>query len=527
MELLKLFASLSLETDEYEKGLDSAEKQASSFKDKLGKASQTVQKLGGIFDTVAGAGYNLAKQTANQADTIDKNSQKLGVSAEAYQKWDYVMNLAGTSMDHMGTGLKTLTNKLDDAKNGSSDAQAMFEKLGLSFEDLNTMSREEVFEAAIYGFQGMADSTERAALANDLFGKSGQELTPLFNQTAESTQELMQNLEDMGGVMSDDAVKAGADFNDSLTTLQAAFGGMVNGIAGELLPTFTNLINKITEFVSSGGLQKIVSLFQDMMPVISAVVGAFAGFSILAKIISLVQTVIGVVTALAPAFSALFAVLAANPFMIIVGLIAGVVAILTTLWNTNEGFKNAVINIWNTIKNAISTAINAIGEFFSVTLPAKIETALEWLKKIPEKFVEVGSNLVTGLWNGISSGWDWLVDQVKALAGKLIDGVKGIFGIHSPSRVFAQIGEFCTEGFNEGLEELGDMSGIERQINAGIRGMNLDSVGLSGNFSAGAIGDAGDMNVNVMLTGDAADIFGVVKKQNQRYFKQNGKSAFA
>ena len=138
---------------------------------------------------------NSAKDMSESADVIDKQSQKVGLSTEAYQKWDYVMNLAGTSMSNMGTGLKTLTNKLDDAKNGSEKSLAMFEQLGLSIDDLNSMSREDVFGAVITGFQNMADSTERAALANDLLGKSGQELTPLFNQTAESTQELMEKAE--------------------------------------------------------------------------------------------------------------------------------------------------------------------------------------------------------------------------------------------------------------------------------------------------------------------------------------------
>ena len=55
--------------------------------------------------------------------------------------------------------------------------------------------------------QGMADTTERAALANDLFGKSGQNLTPLFNETTESTEKLKQAAHELGFVMSDEAVR--------------------------------------------------------------------------------------------------------------------------------------------------------------------------------------------------------------------------------------------------------------------------------------------------------------------------------
>ena len=92
------------------------------------------------------------------------------MSAEAYQEWDYVLGQAGVDITSMTTGLKTMTNQIDDAKNGSVKAQERFAKLGISLNDLNTMSREDIFSAVVSVMQGMADTTERAALANDLFG---------------------------------------------------------------------------------------------------------------------------------------------------------------------------------------------------------------------------------------------------------------------------------------------------------------------------------------------------------------------
>lgn len=207
-----------------------------------GEASSAGDEVGGVFGNnllgamkgaltgaaVAGAVSALKNTVLNVAsagDEIDKMSQKVGLSAKAYQEWDYVLKISGTEMSSMTTGLKTLTNKLDDAKNGSSSAQEMFAKLGLSMDDLSTMSREDIFGAAIKGFQGMADTTERAALANDLFGRSGQNLTPLFNQSAESTAQLIENFNELGGVMSDDSVKASADLTDAMTTFKSALDG--------------------------------------------------------------------------------------------------------------------------------------------------------------------------------------------------------------------------------------------------------------------------------------------------------------
>ena len=87
---------------------------------------------------------NATQETAKYGDMVDKTAQKLGLSNDAFQSYDYVLNLAGTDMQSMTTGLKTLTNKLDDAKNGSEEAQAMFAALGLSMDDLATMSREDI-----------------------------------------------------------------------------------------------------------------------------------------------------------------------------------------------------------------------------------------------------------------------------------------------------------------------------------------------------------------------------------------------
>lgn len=224
---------------------------------------------------------NSAKDMSESADVIDKQSQKVGLSTDAYQKWDYVMNLAGTSMSNMGTGLKTLTNKLDDAKNGSEKSLAMFEQLGLSLDDLNSMSREDVFGAVITGFQNMADSTERAALANDLLGKSGQELTPLFNQTAEATQDLMDKAEEYGIVMSEDLVKDGAAFKDSMTTMNATLEGVKNRVVGQFLPGLTMITDGIAGMAAGvdgadedieNGIDQMVGVFEELLPTIQSTI---------------------------------------------------------------------------------------------------------------------------------------------------------------------------------------------------------------------------------------------------------------
>lgn len=448
MDVFDLVAKIKLDKTEYENGLDDAEKQANGFSDKVDTIKKVGIGLGATFSAVGVAGFKFAQQTANEADEIDKMSQKLGVSAEKYQEWDYVMNLAGTSMGNMSTGLKTLTNKLDDAKNGSEDAQNMFKSLGISMEDLSNMSREEVFEAAIYGFQGMADSTERAALANDLFGRSGQELTPLFNQTTEETQVLIQNLHDLGGVMSDDAVKSGAAFNDSITTLKASFDGVKNSLAAELLPSFTSLAEKLAEFIGNGGLSDLIDKFQKLIPILGGVATAFVAFKVAGSVAAIFSTLQKATEGVTVAQGLLNIVMMANPFVLIVAAIAGLVAALVVLWHTNDDFREAVIKAWETIKAGIEKMVDAIVVFFTKKIPDAVKKLLTIFNNLPSEMIKVGTEIVNGLWNGISSGWTWLTDKVKNLAKGLLDAAKSVLGIHSPSKEFAYLAEMCVEGMD-------------------------------------------------------------------------------
>lgn len=267
MNVFELFAKLGLDTSEYDEGLDKSEQKGSNFGQKLGKVIGTGAKVAGAAlvtttaATVAGAKAFASgvSQVASFGDNIEKTSQKLGISSTKFQEYDYVMRIAGTSMNNMQMGMKTLTNQLDNAKNGSADAIDKFKALGLSMDDIKNMTREEVFEAAIKGFQNMSESTERAALANDIFGRSGQELTPLFNMTNEETQKLIDTANQYGMVMSEDAVNASATFQDSLTTMTTTMSGLKNNMLSQFLPSFSMVMDGLSAVFAGddSGLGKI------------------------------------------------------------------------------------------------------------------------------------------------------------------------------------------------------------------------------------------------------------------------------
>jgi hypothetical protein len=195
-------------------GQESGSKFASSMAKKIAVGSAAVA---GAVTAVGGALVGTASKTAAYGDSIDKASQKLGVSSTFYQEWEHVLQHSGTSMDKMGASFKKLATASQDA---SADQQAAFERLGLSMEDVKNMSPEELFTNVVSGLQGMENGTERTAIATELLGKGAMEMGALLNTSSEDTQAMIDKVHDLGGVMGEDAVKASAQYQDSLQDMQ-------------------------------------------------------------------------------------------------------------------------------------------------------------------------------------------------------------------------------------------------------------------------------------------------------------------
>lgn len=589
------------------KDVDKNTEKAGNGMEKLGEISKKAAKaIGGAFAAI-GAGViaggkalvDMAKSAADTGDEIEKTSQKVGLSYESYQKWDYAMKIAGTSMTDCTNGLKTLTNTFDDAINGSASAQTKFERLGLSLDDLKGKSREEVFEATISALQNVSDETEKAALANDMFGKSGQNLLPMLNQSSEETQKLLAEAEEYGMVMGDDAVKASAAFQDSLSRLEGTIGGVKNKIGGELLPGLTQITDGLAGLLVgnedatksiSEGVENVVTAIGSMVPQITqllstvaeGLVGAlpqvfeavgmevFSAVSDLLPVVidaagklveslaimlpdilwTLLQSVLSVATDLLsellpnilPALAEMIGIIG-NELGILLrqflpvliqavldaavalvdqapvlieavislaqGALAAIIKSIPVLVSSIPMILDAVISALTSgiplllegaisLFNALIDAIPIIIESLIQNLPLIIEslvsglttaipmllrasiqlfmalvdaiptvtvtllreapkligTILSSLANALPDMLKMGGELLEGLWDGIKNMQNWLVEKLKGLGHLITDALKAVFGIHSPSKVFAdQIGKNLGLGIGVGFEE--------------------------------------------------------------------------
>jgi len=488
--IFSLFGEILIDNTNADKSIDTttskAEKSGSKIGNAFGKIAKGAAAVGTAVvagaSTVGTAAFSMATSTAGVADEIDKMSQKLGMSREAYQEWDYVLSQAGVEITSMSTGLKTLTNKIDDAKNGSKKASEMFDKLGISLEDLNSMSREEVFDAVIAGMQGMEDSTERAALANDLFGKSGQELTALFNETAESTEILKNKAHELGMVMSDEAIDAGVQFTDSLDTLKRSMGGVFNLLGAAILPIVTVIIDLITS-----KMPEIQSLFARLTPILMSL---FDG--ILPPLFSMVETLLpilfdlletllpvfeSIITAILPVIVDLLQLLL--PFLveiiqqilpIVIELIQALMPLFAQILETILPVIIDLLRILlppliEIIQAILPVVINLLNTVIPLVLQI-IQSILPVLLQLLETFTPIFKPILSLITSVLSP----LMELINMILPPIISLLTSIFEKVLPplQQAFSFVAEIITTVFGSALESLGPIIESVTGIFSGI-----------------------------------------------------------
>jgi len=173
-------------------------------------------------------------------------AQRTGASTDALQGFQVAADLAG--VQNLEGALQKVTVVLGDAANGSESAQKAFAKIGLSVEDLMSLSPEDQFRAVAEAISAIPDSASQAAAAVDLFGKSGVELLPLF---ASNLEEIETRAKQLGIVLSGDQVGAITEMDDALLMVRKTFDGIIGKVTANLAPVVTALSEEFLSFVES------------------------------------------------------------------------------------------------------------------------------------------------------------------------------------------------------------------------------------------------------------------------------------
>ena len=525
---------------------------------------------------------NAANSTAQYGDNIDKMSQKMGISAKAYQEWDFVMQHAGSSIDSLKTSMKTLAN----AAVSGNDA---FTKLGISQEQIANMSQEDLFGATISALQNVTNETERTALASKLLGRGATELGALFNMSAEETEGLKQQVHDLGGVMSDDAVKAAAKYQDEMQNMQTALTGVKNNMMSQFLPGISSVMTGLSKVFSGKGgvdeikmgLQSIIGNISSMAPQFFSIAttlvnGILQGFapmipSLVSSIFGFLQTGLLTLVSLIPQLTPVItqglqgvasALLTCLPVLIqaliditsqlvqwlasdnnvkvfvdgifqlvstlaegmadvlpvllpaivnIIGQIADsltepknvkmiltsvlyivgavVVALVKALPEIGGVIVKLGVNILQTLKELGSSILSRIGPWFSQTIGkigGFVSDVIGKIAALPNKVIQIGRDLAAGLWKGINEKLQWLKSKIDSFGKSIVDKVRSVFKVHSPSIIFQKIGSFLAEGLGVGWEDT--LPEVRTDMAKSLNGLTGNmSATVTANGAAGAL----------------------------------------
>ena len=433
MDLFKLVARLTLDSSEYEKGLGDAETKGSTFGSGLKKAAIVGAGAVAAVGTAAiAAGTSLVKGAGDVAaygDNIDKMSQKMGISAQAYQEWDAIMQHSGTSIDALKPSMKTLATQ---AKKGS-DA---FQKLGISEKEVASLSQEDLFAKVITGLQGMEEGTERTYITSQLLGRGATELGALLNTSAEETQKMRDRVHELGGVMSDDAVKASAQFQDTLQDLRTGFDSLKRNMLSEFLPAITGVMDGLTNLFTgnydegieriSEGVGQAIDKFSEMLPKI--------GNAIIQNLPVIIQTGIqvvkGFISGMAQAMPQIIETAKGAISNFAQGITTNFPTVIAKAQELVTNFSNAVQNKLPRILAQgvafVQNLVNGIVKGLPTFLDAAVQLITEFLKAVINALPQIlnaGMQILTAVVNGIVESLPEIIEAAGEIITSLLDTI--------------------------------------------------------------------------------------------------------
>ena len=193
--------------------------------------------------------FALAKSTAEFGDNVAKTAGRMGLTVEQFQRLDHAMKISGTSMEQQKAAINKLNKTIRDADDGLVTQANAFKRLGIEIRDTsgNLKATDVILGEVSDAFKNAEDGPAKAAVAMDLFGRSGADLLQFLNLGTDGIRELGNEAEALGAVMSTADAQMSEGFLDSLTRLETAFGGLKRSVGTELTPAFTVVVDALTD----------------------------------------------------------------------------------------------------------------------------------------------------------------------------------------------------------------------------------------------------------------------------------------
>lgn len=464
-----------------------------------GKIEGVGQKLKPISAGAAGveaALVGVGMKAITTADDLATLSQQTGLSTADIQKMQYASELVDVSFEDM-------TGALTKVKKNMTGQPQLWRALGVSVTNANGTVRDakEVFFETLVALSRIEDETLRDQVAMQVFGKSADQLAGIIDDGGASLRRFGQEAEDMGLILSDKTIGALNDTNDQLSRAKAQMSAALLELGATVAQVLAPIIEKIAH-----GVQKVVAVLQSLTPhqlktimIIAGIVAVLGPLLILigkvvtsiGTLLTFVPMIISSVSTIMTAVSGLITFIAANPVVLIIGVIIAAVIALTVI----------IVKNIDTIKAALA----AFGQWIS-----NLFTSIgQGIVNIVQSVVNTVVNLVKSVFGWISS-----LFHAGATVASSFGGTQFRVGRMAKGGTISSGASLVGENGPELLTMIGGKAQITPLTNQQSQNA-LSSVGA---------GSAGDVKVNINFAGSLAQLARVLQPEIQVETNRRGDS---
>lgn len=376
---------------------------------------------------------------SDNADAIEYTNKILQLSADLFntyggstEQYSNAINWAlkgnYSYIDNLNLGIKGTQEGFVEAANNCG-------VLGREISNVSELTNDEIIDV----IQAYAEETGAWGRSTEEASKT---IAGSLNMTKSSWADLLNEFGKENGNIE------GA-FDNFLTSAEA-LGNNLMPVLERVLNTFlTHLPGMINTIATSlpGLIQTLVpTLIQSAVGVFQALVNALPQLiNVLAQMLpgildSLIKGLIDIVNALSEQLPTLIPVIV-NAIMEIIPVLINNLPLFI-----EAGFK-LLIGLGKGIINSIPTLLHNY-------LPKLVKSIINYFKTMPGKMLGIGGDIVKGLWRGMGNLKDWVVNKVKGMGKSILNSLKNILGIHSPSTEFALLGKFSVLGYTEALDDM-------------------------------------------------------------------------
>jgi len=360
----------------------------------------------GLTAVAGAAGIGLlVKSSLQSIDTLGKTAQKLGVTSQALQKLRYASNLAGVETRTVDMAVQRFTRRLSEAANGTGEAKDALKELGLNAKELAKQPLDKQMLALADAFENVDDAGTQVRLGFKLFDSEAVGMINTLKGGSAALQQMFQEAEGLGFILSSSAVKGVEEANDAMMKLGTMFGGVRDQLTAALAPALRELVdlmrNKLVAAIEkAGGIKKFAKeLAIGVINLVEQVAKAIYRFAEQSQ--TVILGMVDAASVLASTFSKDFA---------------------DRIKNFSESFrrlpKTFNVSLFNDLRAAVqatSDGVDGLGESTD-KITEKTKTLSEALQELKETGEKVREGLGDAAVRGVKSLEDALVDVTMGAA---------------------------------------------------------------------------------------------------------------